>query len=186
MIRSRERTAGSPRAFRGSRVAVLALGLLGVPGAARAEGPGTPEVTVRRDGTVEATVTVPATEAAVRRIIEDPVASNRLTDAVLSVEVEDRGRCKRVATKARGFLRPLTYITLRCPTVSGVKESLMESGDFSLYESEWQLTPRASGTEITYRIRLQVSIPAPRSLVNLNVQRSVREALVALQLSVTR
>lgn len=190
-IRARKGTGSAWRCSRhpvrlGVGILACAAGLAGTARGARAAEPAKPSVTLRPDGSVEARLTVAASEESVRNVLRDPEVGARLTRDVISVESEIRGRCSRVSTKTRGLLRPLTYTSLRCPTPQGWTESLLESKDFSLYEAEWRLTPRPGGTEIFYRLRLQVSIPAPESLVHYTMKQSVRDALIALQLSLTR
>jgi len=159
-------------------MAGLLVGGLLACGSARASD--APRATIQTDGSVVVTCTVQQTEADVRDVLRDGATASRLSPDVIDVNAAQRGRCEELKVQTRGFLHPFSFRSLRCPTTTGWKETLLTSEDFERVESEWQLSPEAEGTRIVYRIASVVSAPIPQSAVVENVKRSATATMKAL------
>lgn len=159
--------------------ATIPILLLALGSARAAEVP--VDIALGPEGTVVATVLLPAEEEAVRRILDDPVRSAHLTPDLLSVDVAPtRPPCSHLDGRTRGLTRPLAYRVVRCPTAHGWRESLVSSEDFRRYEVEWQIVPVSEGVRVEYRVAIDVNLPVPGRLVSENVKRSARLTLQAL------
>ncbi|MBN1337618.1 MAG: SRPBCC family protein [Deltaproteobacteria bacterium] len=139
-----------------------------------------PSVARAGDG-YQATAIVAAAPEVVRATLADAGDLSLRTSDVLSVEVVPRDACVEVRARTRGLTRPLTYRALRCPTDTGYRESLLETGDFKRYESEWRIDAVEGGSRVSFRVVVDPDVPAPRALVLQNVKRSTLAAVTALQ-----
>ena len=145
-------------------------------------GAGEPAPTVRAvDGGYVASIVVSASPEAVRAVLADAGDLGLRTADVLSVEVVPRDACVEVHVSTRGLTRPLTYRALRCPTASGYRESLLETGDFKKYESEWRIESFEGGSRVSFRVVVDPDVPVPRVVVLQNVKRSTAAAVVRLR-----
>ncbi len=129
----------------------------------------------------QATLELPASPDAVRRILADARDLTLRPPDVLSVEVTPRDTCQEIRGRTRGLFRPLTYRTLRCPTATGYRESLLEVGDFKVYDAEWRIEPVEGGSCVTFRAAADPDLPVPRALVLENVKRSTVVVITALR-----
>jgi hypothetical protein len=94
--------------------------------------------------------------------------------------VDRRDDCDELVTKTRGLFRPLRYRSRRCRTADGYRDRLVESEDFSAYETTWALREVDGGTEVTVRVHTEVNLPVPKSAVEKRSRKSVGEMLEAL------
>lgn len=156
---------------------VLLLGWVLTTTAAGAE----PTVVVTSDGTVEARMLLPdGSGTEVRRMIADPRALASLSQDILSVDTVSRGECEEVTRSTRGMFRPFRLRALRCPTAHGWTESLVETGDFTDYATEWRIVETDAGTEVLYRVRTRLGVPVPEAVVRKTVIQSAKDQLVKL------
>jgi carbon monoxide dehydrogenase subunit G len=140
-----------------------------------------PQVSVDEGGHVVGTVVIPATQEQVRGVLDDPVQCAELSPDVYSVaRVDRRDDCDELVTKTRGLFRPLRYRSRRCRTADGYRDRLVESEDFSAYETTWALREVDGGTEVTVRVHTEVNLPVPKSAVEKRSRKSVGEMLEAL------
>ena len=145
-----------------------------------------PAVTVGENGTVEARMTLDASESSIRDVLDDIAGElAALSPDVLSVAVVNDGKCQEVSRRTRGLLRPFRLKSLRCPTASGWHESLIESRDFSAYSTDWSVIETSDGTEVIYTIETDLYI-FPRPLVTRTVVQSAKGQLMELARKVVR
>jgi len=140
-----------------------------------------PRVDVDEGGQVVGTMVLPATQDRVRDVLEDPVQCAELSPEVYSVtQVGHNDDCDELVTETRGLFRPLRYRSRRCRTADGFRDHLVESEDFSAYETSWALREVDGGTEVTLRVHTEVNLPVPASVVEKRSRKSVGEMLQAL------
>ena len=150
------------------------LPLLHVLSAVAAE----PSTTVDAGGTVQVECFVAASEAEVRALITDPQLAAKLTPEVLSVKTLTKGECLTLGVTVKGAWDPLTYTSQRCPTATGFTYKLLQSEDITAYEAEWKFDPQPNGgTKVTYRLKTEVDLPVPQSLVRKGVIDSAKETI---------
>lgn len=157
-------------------VAALCAGFMSTSVAWAAD-PAEPEVTVEDSGTVLCRMVVPASEEQIRQLLEDPEATARLSPDVIDVTATPDGDCVRMETRSKGFLRPLVLSSKRCPTDDGWREVLLQQGDFTAFDGQWQLTPVEGGTLVVYSLNAGTSLPVPQTVVNQGVAKSLRNML---------
>lgn len=150
--------------------------------AARAD---TPKVDVE-DGTVVGRILLPVKPSDVHRVVDDPVACGKLSPDVVSVKSRPdatsrspsgRDRCYDVTTETRGLFGPLHYRSRRCATKDGWEDRLLQSNDFTAYESRWSLREVDGQTEVTLRVKTAVDLPVPQSVVDTHSKQSVGKIL---------
>lgn len=139
-----------------------------------------PSVSVGSDGTIVARVHVPANEAQVREALSDPVKAGQLSPEVLSVASTPSGTCEVVTVQTQGAWDPLNYRGMRCPTETGWRTTLLDSDDFSALDVEWKLVAAEGGTDVEYRVKTEVDLAVPQSLVRKGMERSARNTLLSL------
>ncbi len=139
---------------------------------------GEPRVDVHADGAVVGRITVPASAADIRLVVDDPVRCGSLSPEVVSLTTAPpQGDCQELFTETRGLFRPLRVRSQRCRTADGWEEALIESDDFSQYASSWSLHEVDGQTEVTLRVRTEVGLPVPTSVVETRSKKSVGEIL---------
>lgn len=153
------------------------IALLGGPVAHAAE----PVVTEAEDGTVKLVQELAASPERVRAVLGDPIASSKLSDDVLDIEVVPKGTCQLVTISTRGMFRPLVCTYERCPTATGWREELSRSDDFREYFVDWAVEPAGEATRVTYQVRSVVNLKVPKAMVQREVRKSAKEVLVALE-----
>ena len=141
-----------------------------------------PSFSLLPDGTIEARVHVNASVEELRAVIRNPKARQDLSNDVYSIDVKTKGRCSRLATRTRGMFRPLSVLSVFCPTNRGFKESLVSSADFSHYEQEWRFTASDRGTDVVYRTHNVPNLPVSTAMLNRTTQKSVTELFGELEL----
>ncbi|MSQ01061.1 MAG: hypothetical protein EXR71_04085 [Myxococcales bacterium] len=133
------------------------------------------------DGMARVFVVVPDGEIAVRAALLDPEAAAALPPEVLAVHTIASGACVTLGVTVKGAWDPLRYTAQRCPTVTGYRYLLLKSDTITRYEAEWSLYPHAGGgTEVTYRIRTEVDLPVPSSIIRQSVLVSAKDTVLAL------
>lgn len=146
----------------------------------------TPVGSFDADGMARVFVVVPDGELAVRAALFDPEAAAALPPEVLAVHTIATGKCVTLGVTVKGAWDPLRYTTQRCPTVTGYRYQLLQSDTITRYEAEWSLLPHVGGgTEVTYRIRTEVDLPVPNSIIRQNVLISAKDTVLALIKRVT-
>lgn len=139
-----------------------------------------PELSVQEDGTVIARVLVQAPEARVRQVIPE-LQGEGVNSNVLNVVRKPKGNCEAIQRTTRGLMRPLELNTEFCPTTTGWRERLVSSSDFTTYEAAWTLRPQADGsTGIEFRVRSEVNLMVPASLLRTGTVNGVKETFTAL------
>jgi len=145
-----------------------------------------PTVAIGQDGVVAVSMLIEAPEGNIRSVLNDVEgALADLSSDVLTVEVVKDGPCQEIARSTRGLFRPFRFKSLRCPTARGWHETLIESGDFSAYSTEWSLVQTEAGTEVVYRVHTELYI-FPKPVVTPTVVQSAKEQLVRLARKVAR
>ena len=139
-------------------------------------------VSVDDRGHVIARIQVPATTTEVRALLADTEGRlAQLSPDTLSVKSTPDGDCEMVERRTRGIFRPFAFRAKRCPTERGWEETLVESGDFTAYEAEWELEEQEDGTtEVVYRIQTEINAPVPSSLVRSNLKTAAGNMLKQL------
>ncbi len=154
----------------------LGLCLLLLAPMAALAGSDTPRVTVTNDGTVVGRMVLDADEAVVREVLTDLHPTKNSSD-VLEIRFVREGSCASIFRKTRGLFSPLELRTRLCPTSTGWRESLVETGDFNAYETVWELQPSdGGGTDLSISVTSKVNLMVPQSLVNRSAVRSMRES----------
>ena len=137
--------------------------------------------TLDDDGFVTLSARLAAPVEAVRGHLDDVTAAFDLVDDARAVRATRRGDCQEIEVETPGILRPMRYISMRCPTADGWSERLVQSEDFALHEVEWHITPAADGaTDITYRVRVALSMPGVHSLVIKKLSSSMERTVSRL------
>jgi len=139
------------------------------------------EPTVDRDGTVCVRVVLPASEAEVRQQLDSGAKTTALAQAARLIDRQPSGKCEKLTYKTPGMIGSLTYVTLRCPTAQGWKETLVSGEGFEDNSSEWELREVEGGTELNYRVRVRMSLPVGQSLVNSRVAQTMKSAIERLE-----
>lgn len=130
------------------------------------------------EGYVGAQLEVAHPVALVKAYLGDADKAMRLAPEVLDADSVPHGKCAKVSVKAKGLLRPMHYVVLRCPTSVGYTEQLLESGDFTAHNVEWTLTETASGgTLVTVKARTRLSFPVPQSTLTKVAGQSLKATL---------
>jgi hypothetical protein len=142
---------------------------------------------IEDDGTVRMSMEIDASEADIRAILADTSGSLMdLSTEVLSVQSLPKGTCEDVKRETKGVWRPLKWRSLRCPTANGWHEELVTSDDFSAFETEWRLEAVDGGTIVTYRVRTELNMAIPQTVVRDGIVKGARNALVNLAKKVLR
>ncbi|MFT4623441.1 MAG: ribosome-associated toxin RatA of RatAB toxin-antitoxin module [Myxococcota bacterium] len=139
-------------------------------------------VTIDDRGHVVARIQVPASSDEVRALLADTGGRlAALSTDTLSVTTTQDGNCEMVDRKTRGIFRPFAFRAKRCPTENGWQETLVQSDDFTAYESEWQVGESSEGTtEVVYRIQTEINAPVPNSIVRTNLKTAAGNMLRSL------
>lgn len=144
-----------------------------------------PQITVAKDGTVTGEILIDAPTKVIQDILNDTTGEfTKLTEDVFTVSASGKGFCEEVTRTTRGFLHPFSFRTLRCPTSRGFEEHLIESSDFRIYQTRWDLEEGQGGTRITYSVKTEFYSPMPKAIVRKNIVRSVTDAIDNLVLKV--
>ena len=139
-----------------------------------------PQVEVADDGAVIARLKVDAGEQQVRATIPTLQATG-VNSNVLSVSASPDGSCTAYSRTTRGLMRPLELRTRFCPTSTGWREWLVSSNDFTAYEAEWTIKPSTDGgSQVQLRVKSDVNLMVPESLLRSGTIQGVRETLDAL------
>lgn len=157
--------------------AMMAWLAVGLSSAALADSP--PDVRVDADGTVVGRMLIEADESDVREAISSVQRTN-VSANVLEQRFLPDGGCTSIFRKTRGMFSPMEMNTRLCPTATGWRESLVDSSDFSAYESEWVLRPSGAGTELQLRVRSEINLAVPSALVRRGTAQGVRETFSAV------
>jgi uncharacterized protein YndB with AHSA1/START domain len=139
-----------------------------------------PTVTSAADGTVTATVDVAASAEKVRACLADAEATSKLTPEVIDAEATPKGACEVVDVTSQGAWNPFTYKALRCPTKDGWTYELLQSEDFEALHIEWKVTPTSSGSTVEYKVKTDLAMSLPSSVVQPRLERSARATLMKL------
>jgi len=145
-----------------------------------AQAAGSEPVLQRVEGGWMATVVVPSAPDVVRAALADVGDPALRSRDVISMEITPHNGCQEVRGRTRGLSRPLTYHTLRCPTATGYRETLQETGDYKQFESEWRIDPVEEGSRVSFRTVADPDLPVPRALVLANMKRSTLAMVNAL------
>lgn len=146
--------------------------------------PSTP--VVAGESTVTTDVIIAADCATVRAALADPITASHLSGDVLDAKVLGKeGDCSLVQMTTRGLSSPLTYVTRRCPTPDGFRETLVRTDDFDSQSSSWRLAAVSGGTQVTLEVRSEPRLPIPQRLINAAVGSSAVQTLKNLVQRVT-
>ncbi len=141
---------------------------------------------VAGESTVTTDVVIAADAATVRAALSDPISASRLSGDVLDAKVVGKdGDCTLVQVTTRGLSSPLLYVTRRCPTADGFRETLVQTDDFDSQSSSWKLASVAGGTQVTLQVRSEPRLPIPQRLINAAVGSSAVQTLKNLVQRVT-
>lgn len=139
-----------------------------------------PTITVADDGSIVARIEIAAPESSIRAAIPE-LQKAGMNSNVLSVTARPEGACTALDRTTRGLWRPLELRTRFCPSSTGFSERLVASEDFTRYEADWTLRPITSGTtSVQLRVRSDVNLMVPSSLLQTGTMDGVRETLQAL------
>lgn len=135
---------------------------------------GAPTSTILPDSAVRGTVSVSLPPSDVKARLADPTWVRSVAGGGTTVLVRSRdGDCVISDYTSPSAVMTVAYTARQCPTADGHKATLMSSPDFAVYETEWAVTPEASGSLLTYTIRIVPVLPFPRSLVTGTLRREV-------------
>lgn len=165
----------SPKAF--AVVASLVVGL----GISPAYGNDTVEPEIRyEDGllVIEAVVGRPVSE--IRPLLGDIQMMSDISPDILETTSQAIGACHQVTRKTRGLWRSLELRLLRCPTADGWKETLLQPGDYTAYESLWEVREAPGGSHLSFKLRTEVNLPVPDALVKRQVQSASKQSFLTL------
>lgn len=143
----------------------------------------TPSVstTYNSDGSITVQTVLPASEAELRTILQDPVRVAKLApDVVAARVVAMQGNCTEVLTTTRVPGTTMDYRSLRCATANGWKDTLIEGDMMQEFQAEWSLRAVDGGTEVTFRIRTVLDIPVPTTIVRSGMASSVKATMTNL------
>lgn len=133
-----------------------------------------PDVTVAEDGSITARMVISAPAESVRQAVQE--LQHASSDNVLELRFRPDGECQSVFRKTRGLWNPLTMRTRLCPTADGWREMLVQSDDYTDYESEWTIRHTDTGdTEMALRVRTAVNLAVPVALVRRGTIDGVRK-----------
>lgn len=160
------------------RTAIALLLLTGAPRIAAAGEK--PAYTVQSDGWIVGRMVIDAPASDVRQAI--PVVANdaEAYTNVLAVRETPDGDCRRIDRTTRGLLQPLTMRTRWCPTPKGWREYLVQSDDYTAYDVEWTVEARGAQSEVAVRVRSDVNLMVPSSLVRSGTLQALDEGFAAL------
>ena len=131
------------------------------------------------EGGWEATLTLPAPEAAVRAALFDPIAAARLAPDIHAIAYVEDGDCDTLSVETAGFAS-VAYVYRRCPTADGWHEWLLSSGSLDAYEVRWRLLARGPLTDVTYMVRIDPRLPAPEFILARQVRGTMTSVLTGL------
>jgi len=133
-----------------------------------------PDAVVLPTQGVQGTVSVALAPADIRARLADPVWVRTVSGTTTTVTVKSReGSCVVSDYVSPAGFMTVKYTVRQCPTAQGVKSTLVASGDFSTYESEWIVTPDGAGSLLTYRVHVTPSLPLPVSLITGTMRKDV-------------
>jgi len=141
--------------------------------------------TISLDGDViVGVVEVAAAPDVVRERIADPTWVNAVDAGNTDVTVADRAEGCLVLD----YLTTTTFATVRfrvrqCPTLDGVVTSLMQSDDFSAYQTSWVVRPNGveGGAVLVYRQEVRTRLPVPAFIVRRQSKRHIASLLARLE-----
>lgn len=139
------------------------------------------EPTMDKDGSVCVRVVLPASETEVRAHLDSAAEASSLVGEAKIVNREAVGNCERLTYSTPGMISSLTYVSMRCPTENGWKETLVSSDSFADNESEWQLREVDGGTELNYRVRIRLNLPVGQKIVDSRIAQSMKRAVERLE-----
>lgn len=139
-----------------------------------------PEVSVQDDGTVVGRVLVDAPSDQVRAVIPQLQSDASASTSVLSVSVHPDADCQAIFRQTRGLWSPFEMRTRLCPTSKGWRETLVQSDDYDAYEVEWTLEPQGTGTLVSMKVKSEIALSVPTSLVRSGQVTGVNESFKAL------
>lgn len=136
---------------------------------------GAPTAAVLPSQAVEGSVTVNLTPADALSRLADPTWVRSIDGGGTTVSVRTRdGSCLIADYTSPSVVMTVRYTIRQCPTGHGYKATLVSSDDFDSYESEWSVTPDGAGSLLTYRVRIDPSMPLPSSLITGTMRKEVQ------------
>ena len=123
-------------------------------------------VKVQTDGSVTASLKVPATQQAVRTFLANPYSYTKLDPSVtVTVQGKD-GACTllKYASAAR------TYQVNMCETPKGFQLDLVSSKTIKFYQATWEISPVDQSTQINYRIMVKPKFYIPQFILSRKLQ----------------
>lgn len=139
-----------------------------------------PSFTVQSDGSIVGRMVIDAPAPEVRQAIAVVVNDPRAYTNVLDVRQTPEGDCRRIDRTTRGVFEPLTMHTRWCPTPKGWREYLVQSDDYNAYDVEWTVEARGTQSEVAVRVRSDVNLMVPSSLVRSGTIQGLDEGFSAL------
>ncbi|TNE84108.1 MAG: hypothetical protein EP330_30810 [Deltaproteobacteria bacterium] len=137
-----------------------------------------PVVSSSADGTVKGSVVLNVSPAEAMAALENPELARTINpDVVALQQLATTGDCTDLDISTRGMWRPLKMKARRCKTATGFHETLLESDDFTVQEATWTVSEHPDGALLEYTLKSEPNLPVPRSLVQDNMRRSVKEML---------
>ena len=127
---------------------------------------------------IEAVVDRPASE--IRPLLGDIQMMSDISPDILETTSQAIGTCHKVTRKTRGIWRSLELNLLRCPTADGWKETLLKPGDYTAYESHWEVRDAPGGSHLSFKLRTEVNLPVPDALVRRQVQSASKQSFLTL------
>jgi hypothetical protein len=143
---------------------------------------GDPTCVLTDDGTVLATVSLPASVETVRAKLEDPHFVARVYEGGTQVKTTAAGPCLRADYVAPNALMTARYSVRQCTKGDTIEATLLESNTFSEYQTTWSLVARDDGgTDVTYRLWTVPKGLIPTGLVRRASRKSIAELMTKLR-----
>ncbi|MEL6346240.1 MAG: SRPBCC family protein [Myxococcota bacterium] len=141
---------------------------------------GTPEVSVRDDGTVVAEVVVAASQEAIHATLADPMLLAKI-DGTVQVSVSEKSRCMVVNNTVPHPIATIEYSARACPTADGWTYTMIESEDLKHYSATWQVEKMdEERCTLRYSFRVTPNFPVPQWVVSRQSTQGVRDFLSRL------
>ena len=145
-----------------------------------------PGVEVTPAGTVRGSVVVPVALDEVREALSSSVGRATAVDNGARIEATADGECELEHTHVPHPIKSVTYTVRTCPTQAGFHTSLVDSRDLDRFEAIWELREIDGGTEVSYDLDLQTSLPLPGFVIRASIRKGVLDALSGIERAFAR
>ncbi len=140
-----------------------------------------PSIEVTDTGSVRGAILVAADADVVRQALTAATSRQAILAGDTRVTTREDGDCVLEDTFAPHAIKSVTYTVRTCPTSTGVRSALVESGDLARFQSTWEVHAADAGATVVYDLEVAPTFPLPAFIARASVKKGVGDALEAVR-----